>query len=71
MHEDMYDGWCERLFFDNVLYIIGWIWKTPYGIICTYMELAMSFQQRLAHLPYSWLLNQATALYGHLDEQVF
>jgi hypothetical protein len=33
------------------------------------IKLTLSSQQRLVHLPSSWLVNQATSLSRHLDEQ--
>ena len=35
------------------------------------LKLTMGFQQRLAHLPSSWLVGQATSLSRHLAEQGF
>ena len=35
------------------------------------IELTMVSQQQLAHIPSSWLINQATSLSRHLVEQGF
>lgn len=41
-------------------------------LLWNYMHLyAIGFQQRLAHLPSSWLINQATSLSSHLAIQGF
>jgi hypothetical protein len=41
------------------------------SIILYTFKLTMGFQQQLAHLSPSWLVNKATSLFQHLVEQGF
>jgi hypothetical protein len=59
-HEDTYDISHQIALLNTLLYIFRALWTTSHGTRCT--KLPIGFQQSLAILPSSWLVNRATSL---------
>jgi hypothetical protein len=54
-HEDAYDDSHQSAFLDILSYIVGKMWRKPMELF-TLIQLIMSFQQQIAHLPSSWVV---------------
>ena len=68
-HEDTYDVSCQSVFSTTYCILLAKFGENSIELYA--LKLIMGFQQWLAHLSPSWLVNKATSLSRHLVEQGF